>query len=73
MRGDGEAHAKNLESGRMGDFYVTSEVGGSCGLRALLLRCLDGPKPQAAAKCNAHLWARLGSAIAPQVRTVFKT
>ena len=32
MRGDGEAGSKFLESGRMGDFYVTSEARAGCEL-----------------------------------------
>ena len=61
-RRDDEAVSKTWISGRMGDFYVTSEARAGCELA--YLRFLDGPA-QAAAKCNAHLWARLGSAVAP--------
>ena len=32
MRGDGEAHTKTWKSGRMGDFYVTSEARAGCEL-----------------------------------------
>ena len=46
-------------SGRMGDFYVTLEARAGCEFTKV-------PRwPQAAAKCNAHLWTRLGSAVAP--------
>ena len=62
MRGDDEAHAKNLDKWQ--DGRLLRHLGGSCGLQARLLRYLDGPN-QAAAKCNAHLWARLGPAVAP--------
>ena len=44
MRGDGEAHANNMEKWQ--DGRLLRHLGGSCGLRARLLRCLDGSKQQ---------------------------
>ena len=47
QRGDGEAGSKNLEKWQ--DGRLLRHLGGSCGLRARLLRCLDGPKQQRSA------------------------
>ena len=44
LHGDGEAHANNMEKWQ--DGRLLRHLGGSCGLRARLLRCLDGSKQQ---------------------------
>ena len=44
---NGEAVSKNLEKWQ--DWQLLRHLGGSCGLRARLLRCLDGPKQQRSA------------------------
>ena len=45
--GVGEACAKNMEKWQ--DGRLLRHLGGSCGLRARLLRCLDGSKQQRSA------------------------
>ena len=45
--GDGEARSRNLEKWQ--DGRLLRHLGGTCGLRARLLRCLDGPKQQRSA------------------------
>ena len=47
MHGDGEAHAQNL--GKWQDGRLLCRLGGPCGLRARILRCLDDPKQQRSA------------------------
>ena len=47
MRGVGEAGSKPL--GKWQDGRLLRHLGGSCGLRARLLRCPDGPKQQRSA------------------------
>ncbi len=42
--GDGEEHANNMEKWQ--DGRLLRHLGGSCGLRARLLRCLDGSEQQ---------------------------
>ena len=44
MRVDGEADSKNLEKWQ--DGRLLRHLGGSCGLRVGLDRCLDGPEQQ---------------------------
>ena len=44
LHGDGEAHANNMEKWQ--DGRLLRHLGGSCGLRVGLDRCLDGSKQQ---------------------------
>ena len=56
MHGDGEAHANNMEKWQ--DGRLLRHLGGSCGLRARLDRCLDGSEQQ-----RHHLISSLGSSL----------
>ena len=56
VHGVGESHANNMEKWQHG--RLLRHLGGSCGLRARLLRFLDGPKQQRSATLTC--WPALG-------------